>query len=64
MRSLAAHITGRLHALQANGLAKHLLLRTPAALGGAVGLAANATGPTWVPIHNGHNYYIGGLQIG
>jgi hypothetical protein len=64
IRSLAAHVVRRLHAIKARGLPKHLLLRTPASLAAAIGLAANAIGPTWVPFYDGHDYYAGGLTIG
>jgi hypothetical protein len=64
VRSLAAHIARRLHAVKAQGAPKHLLLRAPASLAAAIGLAANAVGPTWVPFYDGHEYYTGGLIIG
>jgi hypothetical protein len=64
VRSLAAHVVRRLNELQAAGVPKHLLLRGPASLATAIGLAANGTGPTCVPFYDGHDYYVGGLWIG
>jgi len=64
VRSLAALVARRLHALQSQGTPKHLPLRTPASLAAAIGLAANAIGPTWVPFYDGHDYYADGLSIG
>lgn len=64
VRALAAHIADRLNALQAEGVPKHLLLRGPATLAFAIGLAANGTGPTWVPFYDGHDYYANGLFVG
>lgn len=64
VRGLAAKVVKRLNELQADGSPKHLLLRTPASLAAAIGLAANGTGPTWVPFYDGHDYYVGGLWIG
>jgi hypothetical protein len=64
VRSLALHVVARMNQLQAEGTPKHLLLRTPAAVATAIGRAANATGPTWVPFYDGHDDYVGGLWIG
>lgn len=64
IRSLAAHVVKRLNELHAAGTDKHLLLRCPANLAVAIGLASNGTGPTWVPFYDGHDYYVGGLTIG
>jgi hypothetical protein len=64
IRSLAAQVTMRLNELHAAGTEKHLLLRCPASLAVAIGLASNGTGPTWVPFYDGHDYYVGGLTIG
>jgi len=64
IRSLAADIARRLHAIKATGAPKHLLLRGPAVLAAAIGLATNAVGPTWVPFYDGHEYYADGLSIG
>lgn len=61
IRSLAAHIAKRLNQLHSDGAPKHLLLRGPAAVGAAVGLAANASGPTYVPFYDAHDYYSGGV---
>ena len=54
----------RLNELHAEGVPKHLLLRAPASLATAIGLAANGTGPTYVPFYDGHDYYVGGLWVG
>jgi hypothetical protein len=64
VRALAAHVAKRLNTLQSDGAPKHLLLRGPASLAVAIGLAANGTGPTCVPFYDGHDYYVGGLWIG
>jgi len=64
IRGLARYVIKRLNELQASGTPKHLLIRGPAALATAVGLAANGAGPTWVPFYDGHDYYRGGLWIG
>lgn len=64
IRSLAAQVVKRLNELHAAGTEKHLLLRCPANLALAIGLASNGTGPTWVPFYDGHDYYVGGLTIG
>lgn len=64
VKSLAATIARRLNELHAAGVPKHLLLRGPAALGAAVGLAANGSGPTYVPFYDGHSYYSGGVWVG
>jgi hypothetical protein len=41
-----------------------VLLRTPANLAAAIGLASNAIGLTWVASYDGHDYYDDGLTIG
>ena len=64
IRGIAAQVVKRLNQLQAEGAPKHLLLRGPASLAVAIGLAANGTGPTLVPFYDGHDYYVGGLWIG
>ncbi|MGH2890398.1 MAG: hypothetical protein ACRDNJ_12305 [Solirubrobacteraceae bacterium] len=64
IRALAALVIKRLNELHAAGKEKHLLLRCPASLAVAIGLASNGTGPTWVPFYDGHDYYVGGLTIG
>lgn len=64
VRDLAAHVAGRLSALHSDGKSKHLLLQCPAALAAAIGLAANGTGPTWVPFWDGHDDYVSGVHIG
>jgi hypothetical protein len=64
IRALAAHAARRLNALHANGTPKHLLIRGPASLATAIGLAANGTGPTFVPFYDGHDGYISGVSIG
>lgn len=64
VRALAAHVVKRLNTLQSDGAPKHLLLRAPASLAVAIGLAANGTGPTCVPFYDGHDYYVGGIWIG
>ncbi len=64
VRSLAVHTVQRLNALHADGTPKHLLLRGPASLAAAIGLAANGTGRTFVPFYDGHDGYVGGLWIG
>jgi hypothetical protein len=64
VQALGCHVADRLKALQADGQPKHLLLKTPATVAVALGLAANASGPTWVPFYDGHDYYIGGIWIG
>lgn len=64
IRGLAAHVVGRLNRLQAEGKPKHLLMRAPANLAAAIGLAGNGIGPTWVPLYDGHEGYSGGITIG
>lgn len=64
IRGIAAHVVKRLNQLQADGTPKHLLLRGPASLAVAIGLAANGTGPSLVPFYDGHDYYVRGLWIG
>lgn len=64
IRALAVLVVKRLNELHASGREKHLLLRCPANLAAAIGLASNGTGPTWVPFYDGHDYYVGGLTIG
>jgi len=64
VRSLAARAAKPPNDLHAAGTEKHLLLRCPANLAVAIGLASNGTGPTWVPFYDGHDYYVGGLTIG
>jgi hypothetical protein len=64
IRTLAAHVVRRLNELQAAGMPKHLLLRAPANLATAIGLAGNGIGHTWVPFYDGHDGYVGGLWIG
>jgi hypothetical protein len=64
IRSLAAQVVKRLNEVHATGTEKHLLLRAPASLALAIGLAGNGTGPTWVPFYDGHDYYVSGLNIG
>lgn len=64
VRALALHVVARMNELQAAGAPKHLLLRTPATVAAAIGRAANATGPTWVPFYDGRDDYVGGLWIG
>lgn len=49
VRSLAAHSAKRLNKLHGDGAPKHLLLRGPAVLDAAVGLAATASGPPTCP---------------
>jgi hypothetical protein len=64
IRGLAAHVVNRLNGLQAEGTPKHLLMRAPANLAAAIGLASNGIGPTWVPLYDGHDNYSGGITIG
>jgi hypothetical protein len=64
VRGLAAHVARKLNQVHAEGVPRHLLVRGPASLAAAIGLAANGTGPTWVPFYDGHDYYVGGVWIG
>jgi len=64
IRTLAARVVKRLNELQAAGTPKHLLLRAPANLAAAIGLAGNGIGRTFVSFYDGHDGYVGGLWIG